>query len=71
MKQLGAKKLVKRTYKELSNDDMKTSTAEQESNARGQRNAELSWIWRTEGMFTGDEDAYVIECEFEFMFISI
>ena len=63
MKQLGAKKLVKEIYRELSNDDMKASTAIQESNARGQRNAELSWIWRTEGIFNGDEDAYVTECE--------
>lgn len=63
MIQLGALKLVDKTYKELSQDDMRTSTAVQETNARGQRNAELSWIWRTEGLFTGGEDAFVIECE--------
>lgn len=59
---LGASQALLETYKELSNSDMNTSTAVQHSNARKQRNAELSWIWRTPGVFAGDEDTLVMEC---------
>lgn len=59
---LGADHLTRETYKDLTTDDMKTSTAVQQTNASGQRNAELSWIWRMEGIFDGDEDAFVTEC---------
>ncbi|KAG5634201.1 hypothetical protein H0H81_002915, partial [Sphagnurus paluster] len=60
---LGADHLTRETYKDLTTDDMKTSTAVQQTNASGQRNAELSWIWRMEGIFDGDEDAFVTELQ--------
>lgn len=60
---LGASEGLLKIYQELSHTDMNTSTAVQESNARKQRDAELSWIWRTPGIFTGDEDTFVSECE--------
>ena len=60
---LDASEQILETYKDLSNADLKTSTAVQESNARGQRDAELLWIWRTPGVFIGDEDTFVTECE--------
>lgn len=60
---LGASDVLLEMYKELTNADMNSSTAVQEPNKRGQRDVELSWIWKTPGIFTGDEDTFLTERE--------
>lgn len=63
MENLGETELIMMQYKELSNKDMKTSTAMQETNAQGQQNVELSWIWTMKGVFNSDEGTFITECE--------
>src|SRR3954463_5595520 len=63
MLNLGASDDIISSYKDLSTDDLKVSTAVQESNARGQRNQELSWIWRTGGVCHDGDDTYLTECK--------
>lgn len=50
------------TYKPLTPKDTCTNTAVQEPNARGQRNKELSWIWKMPGLNLG-ETSFLMECE--------
>ena len=51
-------------YRELHDDDLQTSTAVVEPNARGQRKKELSWIWQKTGMNISNQMTVVNECEF-------
>jgi hypothetical protein len=41
-------------YPELTKDDLKANTTIEKPNARGQRNAKLSWIWTAAGVEIGD-----------------
>jgi hypothetical protein len=54
---------LQREYRELTDDDLRTSTAVMEPNARGQRKAELSWIWQRTGMNISNQTTMVNECE--------
>lgn len=47
LKLLGASAGTLATYKELEDGDLVASTAVVDPNARGQRQAKLSWIWQT------------------------
>ena len=58
MIQLGASPKILKQYQELTNEDIRTSTAVEEPNARGQRNVELSWIWRLPGFELGKEEMF-------------
>lgn len=50
-------------FRELMDDDLQTSTAVMEPNARGQRKKQLSWIWQTPGMNITNQTTVVNECE--------
>lgn len=67
MSRLGVKhdKLDK-DFRELKDEDLQTSTAVMEPNARGQRKKELSWIWQMTGMNISDQTTVVNECRFTF-----
>jgi hypothetical protein len=60
---LGAPKAIRDRYQELTCNDLHTNTAVQEPNARGQRNQELSWIWRMPGATPTNEQTLLHECE--------
>lgn len=49
-------------FRELTNEDLQTSTAVMEPNARGQRKKELSWIWQRTGMNISNQTTVVNEC---------
>jgi hypothetical protein len=63
MIQLGASSQLLKLYQELTDDDIRTSTAIEEPNARGQRNSELSWIWKMPGFTIDKEDSFTNECQ--------
>jgi hypothetical protein len=48
-------------YQELRDEDLQTSTAVMEPNARGQRKKELSWIWKIPGINISNETTMVNE----------
>lgn len=50
-------------FRQLTDDDLRTSTAVMEPNARGQRKKELSWIWQRTGMRISNQTTLVNECE--------
>jgi hypothetical protein len=58
-------------FRELTDDDLRTSTAVMEPNARGQRKAELSWIWQQTGMKITNQTSLVNECECRTLLIPI
>jgi hypothetical protein len=60
---LGAPKAILDRYQVLTSDDLHTNTAVQEPNARGQRNKELSWIWKMPGASPTDQATLLHECE--------
>lgn len=51
-------------FRELKDDDLQTSTAVIEPNARGQRKRELSWIWQIQGINISNQTTLVNECWF-------
>ena len=63
MVNLGASPQVLKKYQELTDEDIRTSTAIEEPNARGQRNTELSWIWKLPGVTFDDKQCFTKECE--------
>jgi hypothetical protein len=60
---LGAPKTIRDRYQELKSKDLHTNTAIQEPNARGQRNQELSWIWKMPGISFSNHETLLHECE--------
>ena len=69
MEVLGASEVLLGQYKRLAPGDIVASTAVMDPNARGQRNAGLSWIWQTlpsaqnpEFMNESECSSYVIAC---------
>ena len=63
MIQLGASPELLKQYQELKNGDLQTSTVVEEPNARGQRDKELSWIWKVPGFVLGSEESFTHECK--------
>jgi hypothetical protein len=62
MVRLGAPQAIQDRYQEITPDDLHTNTAVQEPNARGQRNKELSWIWRMPGVICTNQESLLHEC---------
>jgi hypothetical protein len=63
MNRLGVQKdKLEKQFPELKDDDLQTSTAVMEPNARGQRKKELSWIWQTPGINITSQTNVVNEC---------
>jgi hypothetical protein len=64
LKQLGFDEgKLESQFQELKDDDLETSTAIMEPNARGQRKKQLSWIWQTPGINITNQTTVVNECE--------
>lgn len=63
MIRLGASKVILGRYQEIKACDLHTNTAIQEPNARGQRNQELSWIWKMPGGSLTNQETLLHECE--------
>jgi len=56
---------LNKVFWELKDDDLWTSTAIMEPNARGQQKKELSWIWQMTGMNITNQTTVVNECQFQ------
>ena len=63
MTRLGATQAILGHYKRITLEDLQTNTAVQEPNARGQRNQELSWIWKMPGVSLTNQETLLHECE--------
>ena len=55
---------IRAKYRELTKDDLKTSTELISYDVRGNRNEPISWIWHSAGASDSNNDEWLRECEF-------